>query len=74
MPEDLDRLGERLQHGRPLPRPAFRGDLRRRLMARGPGRPRPVRLRAQIAAFAGTGAFLLVLAAISAAGAGPLGT
>jgi hypothetical protein len=73
MPEDLERLGERLQDGRPLPRAAFRGDLRRRLMARGPGRPRPDRLGARIAAYAGAGAFLLAIAAISAAGAGPLG-
>ena len=74
MPEDLERLGERLHDGRPLPRAAFRGDLRRRLLARRPGRPRPAGLRVLIAAYAGAGALLLALAAISAAGAGPLGT
>lgn len=73
-PDDLERLGEQLHDGRPLPRAAFRGDLRRRLLARRPGGPRPPRLRAQIAAFAGAGTVLLAVAAISAAGAGPLGT
>jgi len=74
MPEDLERLGELLHDERPLPAAGFRGDLRRRLMARRPGRPRPARLRVLVAAYAGAGAFLLALAAISAAGAGPLGT
>ena len=32
-PEELIRLAERLDHERPVPSAAFRGDLRRRLLA-----------------------------------------
>jgi len=72
-PAELVRLGERLQQQRPLPAMAFRGDLRRRLMSQGTVRSRPARLHAMIAATATGGALLLLVGALSAAGAGPLG-
>jgi hypothetical protein len=67
--DDLVRLAERLQTQRPLPAPAFRGRLRRHLIAQAA----PRGLGARIAAFAGSGAALLAVAAVSAAGLGPLG-
>lgn len=72
-PDELVRLAERLEHERPVPTAAFRGDLRRRLMAGGVQRPRPARLRALITGSAAAGSVLLVAGALSAAGAGPLG-
>ncbi len=72
-PEELIVLAERLERERPVPTAAFRGDLRRRLLGGEPGRSRPARLRLQIAAYAGTGAALLLIGAASAAGIGPLG-
>ena len=69
---DLARLAERLEAERPIPSTAFRGDLRRRLLAQGPRRARPARLRALIAGYAASGALLLLVAALSVAGAGPL--
>jgi hypothetical protein len=69
-PDALIRLAERLEAERPVPAPAFRGDLRRHLLARAA----PRGLHARIAAFAGSGGALLALAFASAAGAGPFGS
>lgn len=68
-PEDLIRLAERLEAERPLPAPAFRGRLRRRLAAQ----VAPRGLGARIAAFAGSGVGLLALAFAGASGFGPFG-
>jgi len=75
-PEELIRLAERFEQARPVPSAAFRGDLRRRLLA---GRlalphPRPARLRLLIGGYAGAGSMLLLAGAASAGGLGPLGT
>lgn len=72
-PEDLLMLAERLERERPLPSAAFRGDLRRHLMAGDFARSRPARLRLLIATSAGSGSLLLLVGAASAAGIGPLG-
>ena len=63
-------VGERLRDERPVPRAAFRGELRRRLLS-GAAAPAPRRLRLAISAYAGSGAVLLALAAIGLLGAGP---
>jgi hypothetical protein len=70
---DQDPAEERLRSERPVPSPRFRDELRRRLSQqadRDPARPTEVRLR--VAAFAGSGALLLAIAAIGLAGVGPL--
>ena len=72
-PDELLRLAERLEHERPVPSAAFRGDLRRQLMTRSLQPPRPARLRALITGYASAGAVLLLVGAMSAAGTGPLG-
>lgn len=72
-PEELISLAERLEHERPVPSAAFRGALRRRLLAGEASHPRPARLRLLISAYASAGCVLLVLGAASAAGMGPLG-
>ncbi|MDA0163861.1 hypothetical protein OM076_26560 [Solirubrobacter ginsenosidimutans] len=64
--DDLVALARRLQAQRPLPAPAFRGRLRRRLIAQ----TAPRGLGVRIAAFAGSGLGLLALAAAGAAGLG----
>jgi hypothetical protein len=69
----LVRLAERLRDGRPVPSPAFRGDLRRHLLSRAPEMTAPARLRTLIAGYAGAGTLLMLLGALSAAGLGPLG-
>jgi hypothetical protein len=58
-----------LERERPVPRPAFRGKLARRLRARSPS---PQRLRVLIGAYAGAGLALLAVVAVGLAGAGPL--
>jgi hypothetical protein len=71
-PRDLKQLSETaelLMEARPLPGPSFRGELARRLSAR-PAPPPQLRLR--IAAYAGSGALLLLLVAVGLAGVGPL--
>lgn len=69
---DLHELAMRLERDRPLPRPAFRGDLGRRLTDRS-RRPAPRRLRLLVAGQLGAGALLLAVAALGAvANAGPL--
>jgi len=71
-PEELIRLAERLEHERPVPSAAFRGDLRRRLLTGTRSHSRPAHLRLLIAGYAGTGSLLLLAGAASAAGIGPL--
>jgi hypothetical protein len=58
-----------LEEHRPIPRPAFRGQLARRLRTR-TGSAYPV--RRLIAAYAGSGLALLMVVAIGLAGIGPL--
>ena len=71
--EGLDRVEARLEGERPIPRAAFRGDLRRLLLADAGRRPAPPpRLRLVIAGFASSGTVLLAIAAIGLAGTGPL--
>lgn len=70
---DHDDLERRLLEQRPLPRPGFRSQLRSHLLAKGQRRAaRPARLRLLIAAYAGSGLALLLIAAVGVAGAGPL--
>lgn len=65
-------LATRLQRERPLPRPAFRGDLGRRLAGRAI-RPAPRRLRLLVAAHLGCGGLLIGVAAVGVVGRiGPL--
>jgi hypothetical protein len=67
-----DEVADRLSRERPVPQPAFRGDLRRRLTdlrSAGVGRPRHLKLL--IAANASGGALLLVVALIGVLGSGP---
>ncbi|HEX4466106.1 MAG TPA: hypothetical protein VH025_02875 [Solirubrobacteraceae bacterium] len=76
-PEDADELivlAERLNRERAIPTAAFRGELRRRLLAASGAHKRPARLRLLITSYAGGGAVLLLAGAASAAGIGPLGT
>jgi len=71
--DGMDQIAARLQAERPIPRPAFRGEARRRLLANADRRPvAPPRLRLVIGAFASSGAALLAIAAIGLAGGGPL--
>jgi hypothetical protein len=72
-PPEFMHLAERLGSERPIPSASFRGDLRRRLIAGGPVHGRPARLRALIAGYASAGVALLLVAAVSTAGIGPLG-
>ena len=68
---DLDELEHLLTASRPVPRPAFRGELRRQLLA-GEPRAEPLRLRRLIAAYTTSGALLMAVAIVGIAGAGPL--
>jgi hypothetical protein len=58
-----------LEDQRPIPRPAFRGQLARRLRTRPQS---PYLVRRLTAAYAGLGFTLLMVVAIGLAGAGPL--
>jgi hypothetical protein len=76
-PHDADELAgfaeRRLMANRPVPRAAFRGELRRRLVgaqARLSSRPR--RLWALVGTSLASGTALLMVAAIGVAGSGPL--
>ena len=74
--EAIDRLGERLlERERPLPSAGFRSQVRASLYGSGRVRTewRPKRLRVLVAAYAGSGAALMAIAAIGLGGAGPLG-
>lgn len=72
--EALRSLAERLARERPVPRAAFRGELRRRLLGAGMPFSRPRRLRLLIAAYAGSGTAVLAVAAVGLAGVGPFAT
>lgn len=72
-PDELVSLAERLEGDRPVPTPAFRGELRRRLLFAPAAQPRPTRLRLLIAGYGGAGGLLLLAGAASVAGIGPLG-
>jgi len=70
--ERLARVSDRLDAERPIPQPAFRGELRRMLLRElPPDRSRPRHVRALITAYAGSGLCLLAIAAIGVGGAGP---
>jgi hypothetical protein len=71
-PRDDAEMEELLTAARPLPRPAFRGELRRRLSGSRDGHGSERRLRLVIAAYAGSGGLLLALVVLGLAGAGPL--
>jgi hypothetical protein len=67
-PED-GKTAEWLRSRTPVPSPNFRGALGRYLARRDPGvGPRPPRLRLMSAACLGTGALVLVVAALQATG------
>jgi hypothetical protein len=71
--ERLAGVAERLETERPIPRPAFRGALGRRLLGQlEPRRVWPRRARILITAYAGSGLSLLAVAVLGVAGAGPL--
>lgn len=75
LPPDLVAMAERLQAGRPIPDPQFRGRLGRRLSRSHPA-GQPVELgviRRRIAALAGSGGALFAFALAGLAGVGPLG-
>lgn len=73
MNEELDPIARRLESERPVPRATFRGDLRRRILAEADAHPSPPRrLELVIAAYAGSGLVLLVVAGVGLAGIGPL--
>ena len=69
---ELTDIDERLRRERPLPAPAFRGDLRRHLLAGSGRQPSRARIRGLAAAYALSGALLLAIAAVGVAGSGPL--
>ena len=70
---DDAQLGADLLRDRPVPQPAFRGELRRRLL-RSPyaTRARPPHLWARVAALGGSGGVLLLLGLLGVSGGGPL--
>lgn len=71
---ELNDIAARLVAERPVPHPAFRGELKRRLMsAKQRNQSAPARLRLAITAYAGSGAALLAVAAAGLAGIGPFG-
>jgi len=70
---DLDPIAKLLERERPVPRPAFRGELRRHLL----GQPRarqfmPARPRLLVGAYGGSGTLLIAIAAVGLLGVGPL--
>jgi hypothetical protein len=70
--EAVVRLAERLEHERPVPRAAFRGELRRSLLGpRSSRQIRPERLRVLVASYSGSGLVLLLVAGLGVAGSGP---
>ena len=67
--EALIAVADRLAAARPVPAPAFRGDLRRRILTT---RPAPRALRSRIATCMVAGAALLLVAVGGVADVGPL--
>lgn len=57
-----DPLEDQLIAQRPVPPPTFRGELRRRLVARRPGGHRPANLWTRVAVSMGCGIVMLALA------------
>lgn len=71
-PHRTDPTAERLHAERPVPRAGFRAELRARLLAAERRyHAAPPRIRVLIGAYAGSGAALLLIAAVGVAGAGP---
>jgi ferric-dicitrate binding protein FerR (iron transport regulator) len=68
---ELEGMARMLESERPLPSPAFRGELARRLGG-ATAQPTPRRLRARAIGLAAAGALLLASAGIGVAGQGPL--
>ena len=73
--EGIDRVAEQLRSEHPLPRAAFRSQLRAHLTELARTRPtwRPRHLPRLVLAYAASGAALLAIAAIGLSGTGPLG-
>lgn len=64
-----ERLADRLQAQRPIPRGEFRGALHRRLIARDPGfGPRPEHLRGAVAVYLAAGGLLAGIGALLSIG------
>jgi hypothetical protein len=69
---DLDEIAARLETERPVPSAAFRGELRRRLLATQPRRlAERRRALALITSYATAGLLLLATAALGVLGVGP---
>lgn len=68
--QDFDDFEDKLLSERPRPTPAFRSEVRSRLLGRAGNRPE--RLRALILSYATGGTLLLAVAALGVAGSGPL--
>jgi hypothetical protein len=71
-PAEIKAVIERLEAERPIPSAGFRGALRASLLTGFRREPSPGGARRLIAAYAGSGTFLLAIVAIGIAGAGPL--
>lgn len=67
--EQLERLAARLVADRPVPRAAFRGELRRRIATTQPVAPG---LRLRVATYLASGVALLAVAALGVNDVGPL--
>jgi hypothetical protein len=69
----LQAVADRLESERPVPAAGFRASVRRRLIEQGGASvtPRPARLRVAILGYAGSGALLLLVAAVGLVGVGP---
>jgi hypothetical protein len=66
-----DSVARLLESSRPVPRAAFRGALRRRIVNESRHRS-STRVQRHIAAYAGSGALMLAIAIAGLAGTGPL--
>jgi hypothetical protein len=68
---ELDEVAARLHAERAVPGGAFRGELRRQLVADEQPDPAPLDLRRRITAYAGAGTALVAIAAVGLVGVGP---
>jgi hypothetical protein len=66
-----DEIVTRLRAERAVPSAAFRGELKRHLLADGRTEPGPTDFRRLITAYAGGGAALIAIAAVGLVGVGP---
>jgi hypothetical protein len=66
-----DAIAARLEAERPVPRAAFRGELRRRLVASAGLNVTPARVRLLVTAYSTAGLALLTIAATGLTGVGP---